>query len=189
METAEHEDTAITPGERISNAIIVMRGQRVILDRELAAIYGVSTKRLNQQVRRNIDRFPPDFMFQLTEEEAKSSRLQFATLNDRRGSNLKYLPYVFTEHGAVQAANILNSPHAVAMGIYVVRVFVQLRQLASSQEEIRNALAELETTMVAMDERNQRRFRAVYAVLKALTKPPTPRRRPIGFTADLETPG
>jgi hypothetical protein len=187
MEMKEQPDTAITPTERISRSVIHLRGERVILDRELAAIYGVSTKRLNEQVRRNIERFPPDFMFQLTESEAKLSRSQIATLNERRGSNIKYLPYAFTEHGATQAANVLNSPHAVAMGIYVVRVFVGLRQFASSQEDIRRALADLEKTMVEMDEKNRRRFRLVYAVLDALTKPPTAKHRPIGFTADLET--
>jgi hypothetical protein len=164
-----------------------MRGERVILDRELAATHGVSTKRLNEQVRRNIERFPPDFMFQLTEEEAKSLRLQFATLDVGRGRFMKYSPYAFTEHGAVQAANLLNSSHAIAMGIYVVRVFVQFRQLSSSHEELRRALAELEETVVLMDEKNQRRFRTVSAVLEALTRSPRPSpRRPIGFTADIE---
>jgi hypothetical protein len=132
METKEQQDTTVTPTERISRSVIHLRGERVILDRELAAIYGVSTKRLNEQVRRNIERFPPDFMFQLTDEEAKSLRSQFATLDAGRGRYTKYQPCAFTEHGAVQAANVLNSPHAIAMGIYVVRVFVQLRQFASS---------------------------------------------------------
>jgi hypothetical protein len=91
MEVKEQPDTAITSTERISRSVIHLRGERVILDRELAAIYGVSTKRLNEQVRRNIERIPPDFMFQLTESEAKHSRSQIATLNERRGSNIKYL--------------------------------------------------------------------------------------------------
>ena len=103
---------------------------------------------------------------------------------------MKYSPYAFTEHGAVQAANLLNSPHAIAMGIYVVRVFVQLRQFAGSQEELRRALAELEETVALMDGKNERRFRAVYAVLESLTKRPQgPPQRPIGFTADLERSG
>jgi hypothetical protein len=190
MQTKEHPDAPVTPADRVSNAIVIMRGERVILDRELAAIYGVSTKRLNEQVRRNIERFPRDFMFQLTEDEAKSLRSQFATLDVGRGRYMKYAPYAFTEHGAVQAANVLNSPHAIAMGIYVVRVFVQLRQFACSQEELRRELAELEETVLAMDEKNQRRFRAVYAVLEALTKKSQDSpRRPIGFTADLEPSG
>ena len=107
--------------ERITSSILVLRGQRVILDRELAAIYGVTTKRLNEQVKRNAERFPEDFMFQLSAEEAQLSRSQIATLNGGRGHNIKYLPHAFTEHGAIQASNVLNSPRAVAMGIYVVR--------------------------------------------------------------------
>jgi hypothetical protein len=187
METSEQQDTTVAPAERILRSVIHLRGERVILDRELAAIYGVSTKRLNEQVRRNIERFPADFMFQLTDEEAKSLRSQFATLDAGRGRYAKYQPCAFTEHGAVQAANVLNSPHAVAMGIYVVRVFVQLRQFGSFQEDVRRALADLEKTMVEMDEKNRRRFRLVYEVLDALTKSPAAKRRPIGFTADLET--
>ncbi|HWG29043.1 MAG TPA: ORF6N domain-containing protein [Steroidobacteraceae bacterium] len=102
--------TGLVPLERITRAILVLRGQRVILDRELAAIYGVSTKRLNEQVKRNAERFPEDFMFQLSPEEAELSRSQFATLKGGRGQNIKYRPYAFTEHGAIQAANVLSSP-------------------------------------------------------------------------------
>src|SRR5690348_10797909 len=105
------------PAESIAQAILFLRGQRVILDRELAAIYGVTTKRLNEQVKRNAERFPEDFMFQLTPEEAEISRSQIATLNGGRGHNIKYLPYAFTEHGAIQASNVLSSPRAVAMGV------------------------------------------------------------------------
>lgn len=186
MKKQEPQDSSLTPTERISRSVLFVRGERVILDRELAAIYGVTTKRLNEQVKRNIERFPPDFMFQLTESEAKSSRSQFATLNARRGSNLKYQPHAFTEHGAVQAANVLNSPHAIAMGLYVVRVFVQLRQFASSQDDIRRALTQLEKRMLEMDEENRERFRMVYEVLDALTNSPRTAGRPIGFTADLD---
>ncbi len=112
------------PVEHIARSILILRGQRVILDRELAAIYGATTKRLNEQVKRNRDRFPEDFMFQLTAEEAERSRSQIATLNSGRGQNIKYRPYAFTEHGAIQVANVLNSPRAIAMGVYVVRAFV-----------------------------------------------------------------
>ncbi len=101
------------PVEQISRSILILRSQRVILDRELAAIYGATTKRLNEQVKRNRDRFPEDFMFQLTAEEVERSRSQFATLNSGRGQNIKYRPFAFTEHGAVQVANVLNSPRAI----------------------------------------------------------------------------
>jgi hypothetical protein len=107
--------------EDVAESITLLRGRRVILDRELAAIYGVETRALNQSVKRNIERFPEDFMFQITAKEAESSRSQIVILNAGRGRNIKYLPYAFTEHGAIQAANVLNSPRAVQMGIYVVR--------------------------------------------------------------------
>jgi ORF6N domain len=113
--------------EHITRTILVFRGQRVLLDAELAALYGVTTKRFNEQVRRNRERFPEDFMFQLTPEESASLRSQFATLEGGRGQHRKYLPYAFTEHGAIMAATILNSPQAVEMSVYVVRAFVQLR--------------------------------------------------------------
>src|SRR3990167_4701428 len=115
--------------EFLEQKIFSIRGHRVMLDRDLAAIYGVSTKRLNEQVRRNRDRFPEDFLFRLTMEEATalfSSRSQIATL--KRGQNPKYAPYAFIEHGAVMAANVLNSPVAVRASIQVVRAFVRLRE-------------------------------------------------------------
>lgn len=105
----------------------------MILDRDLAAIYGVETRTLNQAVKRNADRFPEDFMFQLTPEEAESLRSQFVILKSGRGQHAKFLPRAFTEHGAIQAANVLNSPRAVTMGIHIVRAFVQLRSLLASK--------------------------------------------------------
>jgi hypothetical protein len=104
-----------------------VRGQRVLLDSDLAAVYGVTTKRLNEQARRNALRFPTDFIFRLTSQEVAASRSQIATMNAGRGSNVKYLPFAFTEHGAVMAATILSSPQAVQMSILIVRAFVELR--------------------------------------------------------------
>ena len=104
------KDLTVVPIESISRAIIVLRGHKVLLDAELAALYGVSTKRFNEQVRRNCERFPADFMFRLTAEEAESLRSQNATIKGGRGQHRKYLPYAFTEHGAIMAATILNSP-------------------------------------------------------------------------------
>jgi hypothetical protein len=117
--------------DQISSSILLLRSYRVILDRDLAAIYGVKTGRLNEAVKRNADRFPADFMFQLTRDEAERSRSQIAILKSGRGYNVKFLPHACTEHGAIQASNILNSPRAVMMGIHVVRAFVQLRDLTS----------------------------------------------------------
>ena len=108
---------------------MLMRGQKVMLDSDLAELYGVPTKRLNEQVKRNIDRFPPDFMFRLSQEEAEILRSQNATLKGGRGQHRKYLPYAFTEHGAIMAATVLNSQRAVEMSVFVVRAFVQLREM------------------------------------------------------------
>jgi len=172
----------LTRGEDITHAILVLRGQRVILDRDLAAIYGVTTKRLNEQVKRNAERFPEDFMFQLTPEEAELSRSQFATLKPGRGQNIKYRPYAFTEHGAIQAANVLSSPRASEMGVFVVRAFVKLRQMLASNKELAQKVDELERKLQTHD-------RAIVDILKAirqLMNPAPPARRQIGFTADLE---
>jgi hypothetical protein len=126
---------------RIGQSIVVLRGHRVILDRELALIYGVSTGRLNEAVKRNVERFPSDFMFQLSAQEIEDLRSQFATSS---WGGRRYRPFAFTEHGAIQAANVLNSPRAVAMGIYVVRAFVQLRELLNSNKELARQFAQLE---------------------------------------------
>jgi hypothetical protein len=130
------------PTEDIARAIFVLRGRRVMLDADLATLYGVSTKRLNEQVRRNLDRFPADFMFQLTGEEFAGLRSQSATskpISSGRGGR-RYLPNVFTEHGAIQTANVLNSTRAVEMGIYVVRAFVHVRELLASNKDLAGAL-------------------------------------------------
>lgn len=177
----KNKEATIVPNEHVSRAILLIRGQRVILDRDLAAIYGVPTGRLNEAVRRNVERFPDDFMFQLTKEEAEGSRSQFAILKSGRGSNVKYLPHAFTEHGAIQAANVLNSPRAVMMGIHVVRAFVQLRDLLATSKELAQKFAELERKLVTHDQ-------AITGILKAiheLMNPPAPKRRGIGFTADF----
>jgi len=167
--------------DHIAQAILILRGRRVILDRDLAAIYGVSTGRLNEAVKRNRNRFPEDFMFRLTIEEAEASRSQFAILNKRRGSNLKYLPCAFTEHGAIQAANVVRSTRATEMGIYVVRAFIRLRDILASNKELAAKFAELERKVATHDQ-------ALVGVLKAIRElmtQPIPKSRPIGFTANL----
>src|SRR5918992_3250577 len=132
-----NKDTEFVSIERISQSILILRGQRVLRDSDLAALYGVSTKRFNEQVKRNLARFPADFAFQLSDDEAESLRSQIATLKTRgRGQHRKYLPYAFTEHGAIMAATILNSPRAVEMSVHVVRAFVQLRDLLSSNRQL-----------------------------------------------------
>jgi hypothetical protein len=172
--------------ERVSRVIVTLRGQRVILDRDLAAIYGVTTGRLNEAVKRGARRFPKDFMFRLTREEAERSRSQFAILKGARGQNIKYLPHAFTEHGAIQVANVLSSPRAIQMGIYVVRAFVKLRELLVSNKELAHRLDALEVRIEKKLTTHDEAIAAMLSAIRQLMNPPLPRRRGIGFTADLD---
>lgn len=168
---------AAIPIERVERAILLIRGEKVMLDKDLAKLYGVTTKRLNEQVKRNRERFPDDFMFQLTREEAESlrrSRSQIATL--KRGQNIKYLPYAFTEHGAIMAANVLNSERAVRASVAVVRAFIHLRQMLASNAELAKQLKELER-------KYDRQFKVVFDAIRQLMTPPEPKRKQIGFHA------
>jgi hypothetical protein len=178
---------ALVPAPDIARAILVLRGQRVLLDAELATLYGVTTKRFNEQVRRNRARFPEDFMFQLSAEESDSLRSQFATLKSGRGQHRKYRPYAFTEHGAIMAATILNSLRAIEMSVYVVRAFVQLRELLNSNKELARRFAQLETRLDKKLTAHDEAIAAILSAIRQLMHPPPPKRRPIGFTADLET--
>jgi hypothetical protein len=153
-------------------AIIRLRGHAVIIDSDLAALYGVMVKRLNQQVARNRERFPDDFCFQLTETEWHSLRLQNATL--KRGQHRKYMPFVFTEHGAIMAATVLNSQQAIQMSVAVVRAFVRLRRMALSVESLARKVAALENKYDAS-------FSAVFDAIRDLMTPPAPPRKSIGF--------
>ena len=139
------KDTDLVSIDRIAQSILVLRERRVLLDSALAAMYGVTTKRFNEQVKRNLARFPADFAFQLSDDEAESLRSQFATLKKgRRGEHRKYLPYAFTEHGAIMAAMVLNSERAVGMSVYVVRAFVQLRSVLASDADLGRRVTKLE---------------------------------------------
>jgi len=175
----------LVPVENITHSILVLRGRRVLLDAELAALYEVSTKRFNEQVRRNRHRFPADFMFQLTAEEHAALRSQFATLNAGRGRHRKYLPYAFTEYGAIMAAAILNSARAVEMSVYVVRAFVKLRELLASNKELARRLNELEARLEKKLGTHDQAIAAIISAIRQLMSAPAARRRPIGFTADL----
>lgn len=181
--------------QSISLAIATMRGQRVILDSDLAALYGVETKRFNEAVKRNAARFPADFMFQLTPEESDSLRSHIATLKTGRGQHRKYLPYVFTEHGAIMAAMVLGSPRAVEVSVYVVRAFVRLREAAVLHKDLAERLSSLEEKAEALamshdtfsrNARNQ--LRQVFEALRELTIPPDPPKRPIGFVTPEDRP-
>ena len=167
---------AIIPVERIEKAILIIRGQRVMLDSDLAELYGITTKRLNEGVRRNVDRFPDDFMFQLTEEEYTVLRSQFATSKKGRGGR-RFMPYVFTEHGAVMLASVINTPIAVNASIQVVRAFVRLRYFLASRKEFASRFAALEKKYEGHDEK----FKLVFEAIRRLMALPEPRPKPIGF--------
>ena len=169
----------------IAQRILVLRGQRVLLDSDLAELYGVRTERLNQQVRRNRRRFPDDFVIFTRINELPGNLLQNA-----RGSGKhrdpRRPPIAFTEHGAIMAATVLNSPRAVEMSVYVVRAFVKLRQVLASSAELARKLETLERTVATLDARTRRQFEEVYSAIRALMAPPAGKARPIGFTADLD---
>ena len=169
---------ALSP-QVLAGRILMVRGQRVLMDSDLAQLYEVDTKRFNQQIKRNIARFPPDFMFELTREEFNGLRSHFVTSN--RGGR-RYLPKVFTEHGAIMAASVLNSDRAVEMSVYVVRAFVQLRELLGSHKALADKLAELEQRVTQQDGA----LTEVIAAIRALMAQPKPANRPIGFTVDLD---
>ena len=171
--------TLSIPQERIANAILLIRGEKVMLDAHLAELYGVETRRLNEQVRRNQARFPKDFIFALTAQEFANLKSQFATSS---WGGRRKRPFAFTEHGAIMAATVLNSPRAVAMTIYVVRAFTQLRNLLAANRQFAEKFAELERKVGSHDQ-------VIVGILKAIRElmhPPMPKKRPIGFTADLD---
>src|ERR1035441_1755656 len=178
-------DRGLIPLELIEGKIFVLRGHRVMLDRDLADLYGVETRALNQAVNRNDDRFPDDFMFQLTLEEGKAvllSRSQFVTL--KRGQNIKYRPHVFTEHGAVMLANVLRSPVAVRAGIQVVRAFVHLRRMIATNQDLARKIEALERKVGKHDSD----LESILRILKRLLVPPPPaEKRPIGFVSSSKT--
>jgi len=178
-------DSAV-PIERVTQAILVLRGQRVLIDSELAALYGVTTKALNQAVKRNAARFPADFMFRLNDGEVAALRSQNVTskISAGRGGR-RHLPFAFTEHGAIMAAAVLNSPRAVEMSIYVVRAFVQLRELLASNKELALRLDELEARIEKKLTRHDDAIAAMLSAIRQLMSQPASTSRGIGFTADI----
>jgi len=177
-------------GSTIERLILGIRDQRVILAGDLALIYGVETRRLNEQVRRNAARFPRDFVFQLTRQEFEVLRSQNVILADgraalrsqiailKRGQHIKFPPYAFTEHGAIMAAMVLNSPQALAMSVYVVRAFIQMREQLVTNAAVLRRLAEIDRTLLQHDAS----LRDIYhKLLPLLQPPPEPQKRRIGF--------
>jgi len=167
---------ASTTPKALGGRILEIRGQRVLLDSDLAELYEVDTKRLNEQVKRNADRFPLDFMFQLSTDEFANLRSQFATSS---WGGRRKLPFAFTEHGAIMAASVLNSKRAVDMSVYVVRAFVQLRDLLSSQKVLAEQVAKLERRVSHHDNS----LTEIIEALRSLMERPSPAKRAIGFTA------
>jgi ORF6N domain len=165
--------------------ILAIRGQRVILDEELARLYGVSTRAFNQAVKRNENRFPADFMFQLTAEEATLLKSQSVTSS---WGGRRKLPYAFTEHGAVQAANVLRSNRAVTMSVHIVRAFIRMREALVGHRELARRLQGLERTLLALDLKTDARFEEVFLAIRSLMQPPTHQKRPIGFVWPDEKP-
>ena len=188
----------------ITPVIRTIRGQKVIVDSDLARIYGVTTKRLNEQVKRNFNRFPPDFFFQLTDDELESlspMRSQFATASEIPKTirsqnataykrNVRFLPYAFTENGAIMAANVLNSPEAVRMSVFVVRAFVQMRDLLGGTKELAKQLAALEKKLTDRLDGHEAAIievlQRVMDILDPPPPPPEPPRRRIGFQVEPE---
>jgi predicted amino acid-binding ACT domain protein len=186
------------PTVRVESLIVTVRGQKVILDSDLAALYGVRTKRLNEQVRRNVERFPDDFAFQLTSDEFARLRSQFATSKagpvrsqsitasegdaglrsrsvtpDGRGGR-RYRPYAFTEHGAIMAANVLNSPQAVRMSVFVVRAFIKMREALAQNRALAEKLAELERKLTERLDVHEEAILRILGEIKKLMAPPPP---------------
>lgn len=167
----------LIPAVSIEKKIMLVRGQKVLLDSDLAALYGVETKALNRAVKRNRERFPDDFMFQLEPQEVVNLRFQFGTSNIERGGR-RYLPYAFTEEGVAMLSSVLHSPRAVSVNIEIMRAFVRIRQWLASNAELAHKLTELE-------KKYDSQFRAVFDAIRELMRPPaTPSRKRIGFNAD-----
>ena len=184
----------VLKAENIAQLVFFIRGEKVMLDRDLASLYGVTTKALNQAVKRNLARFPADFMFQLTKSEYEVSRSQLVTSSDRsrsatkssdafsrsqsvtlkRGRNLKYFPYAFTEQGVAMLSSVLRSPRAVEVNIAIMRTFVQLRRLMETNRDLARKIDALET-------KYDEQFAIVFAAIKELITPAAPVRKQIGF--------
>jgi hypothetical protein len=174
------ETNSLVPIERIEQRILRIREHNVMLDVDLAALYEVEVKVLNQAVKRNIERFPDDFMFQLTADEDVSLRSQFVTLEIGRGRHRKYLPYAFTEQGVAMLSSVLRSPRAVQVNIEIMRAFVRLRRMLASNEDLARKLA-------AMEMKYDTQFKAVFDAIRQLMAPvQPPKRRQIGFKRSEE---
>ena len=175
MHGVEKFNNIIIPDEMIENKIILIRGQKVMLDKDLADLYNVDTSMLKRAVRRNLLRFPDDFMFELTKEEQVSLRCHFGTL--KRGRHAKYLPYAFSEQGIAMLSSVLNSKRAILVNIQIIRTFTKLRKLLISHEDLKRKIISMET-------KYDHQFKIVFDAIRQLLAPPEKPKRRIGFHAD-----
>ena len=167
----------LIPSEFIEKKILLIRGQKVMLDSDLASLYGVETKNLNKAIKRNIGRFPLDFMFQLTSEESTALRFQNGTSNQPGRGGRRYYPYVFTEQGVAMLSSVLNSDRAIEVNILIMRSFVKLREMIASHKDLAKKLEDLE-------KKYDSQFKLVFDAIRQLMTPPEPKKkRPIGFVS------
>ena len=166
---------SVLTDELLMNKIFLIRGQKVMLDKDLAELYAVETKQLKRQVNRNIDRFPPDFMFELTPEEYDSLRSQIGTL--KRGEHIKYLPYAFTEQGVAMLSSVLNSKQAIHVNIQIIRIFTRMREMLLTHKDILLKLEQMEKQVNI----HSKEIQQIFAVLKQLIQKPIEPRKKIGY--------
>jgi len=183
MDHSKKSTTISVPQEVIENKIVLVRGKKVMLDRDLATLYKVETGQLKRAVRRNIDRFPEDFMFELTKKEFKNWRCQFGTSNDKMG--LRYVSMVFTEQGVAMLSSVLRSERAVQVNIAIMRVFVRLKEMIATHKELAHKLTLLEKRMGEKDEEIQTVFQLIRKLMAPPPAPAKPKGR-IGFTGSWE---
>jgi hypothetical protein len=174
------KDSNLIPVERIEKAIFFIRGEKVMLDSDLASLYGVETKAVNRAAKRNLKRFPSDFMFQLTAEELAALRYQIGTSKEGRGGR-RYRPYAFTEQGVAMLSSVLSSERAVSVNVEIMRAFVNLRRMLASNAELSRRFDELEN-------KYDRKFKVVFDAIRQLMSPPRTGRKQIGFRSRLQNP-
>ena len=188
MMTSRIDTSAALGVDGIAKSILVLRDQNVLLDRDLATLYGVTTKRLNEQVKRNLARFPIDFMFQLTAEEETALRSHFATSKKptpNRGGR-RYLPYAFTEQGVAMLSSVLSTERAVSVNIEIMRAFVRMRSVLAANKELARRFAELETRLDKKAVVQDKAIAVIMSAIRELMNPPIRRTRGIGFTAKFD---
>jgi hypothetical protein len=188
MMTSRIDTTAVLGVDALAKSILVLRHQNILLDRDLAALYGVTTKRLNEQVKRNLARFPIDFMFQLTAEEETALRSHFATSKKpatNRGGR-RYLPYAFTEQGVAMLSSVLSTERAVAVNIEIMRTFVRMRSVLAANKQLARRFAGLETRLDKKNTIQDKAIAAIMSAIRELMNPPIRRTRGIGFTAKFD---